>query len=104
MALNELFESAMQGAAAKGSELLGKPVELVVKSVQQGGWDAMAASLKGFTLGLPVSYSQDVSGTGLMLLDARHAALIAELMFENEPADLPAEITELQMTAAAEAL
>jgi len=101
--LNEVFAAGVRGASAKGTELLGKPVEIALKGVQQGGWD-VAASLKEFTLAIPVSYGADVSGSGIVLMDARYAALVAELMFENDPAELPAELTELQKAAAAEAL
>lgn len=104
MPLTDLFEAAMQGAAAKGTELLNKPVELAVRGAQQGGWEAVGGSLKGFSLAFPVSYSQDANGTGLILMDARYAALIAELLLESDPSELPAEISELQLTAAADTL
>ncbi len=104
MALNDLFAAAVRNASGKASDLLRKPVLISVKGVQQGAWDKVSGSLKGFTLALPVSYTNDVSGTGVTLLDARQAALIAELMFENDPKKLPDELTELQMTAAGEAL
>ena len=103
MGLNEVFAAGVRGASAKGAELLGKPVEFALKGVQQGGWD-LAASLKDFTLAIPVSYGGEVSGNGIVLMDSRYAALVAELMFENDPAELPAELTELQKAAAAEAL
>ncbi len=102
MSLSEVFAAGMQSVQAKGTELLRKPVELSLKGVRQGGWDS-ASGLTEFTLVFPVAYSQDVSGNGVFLLDARYAALVAELMFENDPAELPKDLSELQMTAAAEA-
>ena len=43
MGLNEVFASAMQGAAAKGTELLAQPVEIGYKGVNQGGWELVPA-------------------------------------------------------------
>jgi flagellar motor switch protein FliN/FliY len=103
MALNDAIAAGLQGASATGTELLGKPVEISLRSVQQGGWD-LAAGLKGFTLGCPVAFGQDLSGSGIILLDARHGALIAELMLGNDPAELPAELPAALKDAAAEAI
>lgn len=103
MGLTDAFAAGVQSAQVKGSDLLRKPVEITLKSVRQGGWDGVSG-LNEFSMVLPVSYGQDVSGAGVFLLDTRYAALIAELMFENDPAELPTELSDLQMTAAAEAL
>jgi len=103
MQLNEMLTSGMQAASSKGSDLLGRPVAITLKGVQQGGVES-ASSLSGLNLAMPVSFSQDATGAGVVLLDARYAALIAELMFENDPPELPAELSDLQVTAAAEAL
>lgn len=103
MGLTDAFSAGLQSAQEKGSDLLRKPVAITLKDVQQAGWDAVSG-LNEFSMVLPVSYGQDVSGSGVFLLDTRYAALIAELMFENDPAELPTELSDLQLTAAAEAL
>lgn len=104
MPLNDLFAAAMQSASAKATELLRKPVRISVQEIAQGGWSEVGSSLKEYSLALPVSIGEGANGTGVILLDARYAALIAELMFENEPKALPEKLTELQTTAAGEAL
>lgn len=103
MGLNEVFASAMQGAAAKGTELLAQPVEIGYKGLNQGGWE-LVSGLKEMSLGCPVSFSRDAEGSGMLMLTKEHAALMAELMIGNEPGDLPAELSAMQLTAAAEAL
>ena len=103
MGLNEVFASAMQGAAAKGTELLAQPVEIGYRGLNQGGWE-LVSGLKEMTLGCPVSFSRDAEGGGMLMLTKGHAALMAELMIGNEPADMPAELSAMQLTAAAEAL
>jgi len=103
MALNDVIAAGLQGASATGSELLGKSVEISLRNAQSGGWD-LASGLKSFTLACPVSFGQDLSGTGVWLLDARYGALIAELMLGNDPAEVPAELSVALKDAAAEAL
>ena len=96
MGLTDTFAAGVQSAQVKGSDLLRKPVEITLKGVQQAGWNDVSG-LKDFSLVLPVSYGQDVSGSGVFLLDTKYAALIAELMFENDPAELPNELSDLQI-------
>jgi len=103
MPLNDIFASGAQNASANGSGVLGKPVELGVRGIQQGGWD-IAAGLAGLTAAVPVAFSQELAGNGVLLLDARVAALMGELMLGNDPAALPAELSDLNSAAAAEAL
>ncbi len=103
MELNQIFTGGLQNAQAKMGELLHKPVVLSLRSAQVGGWESVP-SLDGLDLLVPVSYGQAVSGTGVLMLDSRYAALIAEFMFENDSAELPSELSELQTTAAAELL
>ena len=103
MGLNEVFASAMQGAAAKGTELLAQPVEIGYKGVNQGGWE-LVSGLKELSLGCSVSFSRDIDGSGMLMLTKGHAALMAELMIGNEPAEMPSELSAMQLTAAAEAL
>lgn len=103
MNLADVFAAGVQSAQGKASELLRQPVRLSLRSARQGGWESVA-DLGGLNLILRADYGQDVNGAGVVLMDARYGALIAELMFENVPPDLPSELSELQMTAAAEAL
>ncbi len=103
MGLTEIITAGLQEAAAAGSSALGKPVEIAVRGVQAGGWNA-AGSLRGFTLAVPVSFSKDIAGAGVLLLDARSAALMAELLLGNDPAEAPVELSVPLKDAAAEAL
>ena len=102
MGLNEAFASAMQGAAAKGTELLAQPVEVAFKGLNQGGWDLLGG-LKDVSLGVPVSFSRDVAGGGMLFLSKGYAALMGELMMGNEPAEMPA-LSDMNSTAAAEVI
>ncbi len=103
MPLNEIFSAGAQGASASLSSVLGKPVEMTVRGIQQGGWD-IASGLSGLTAAVPVTFSQELSGTGAVLLDVRQAALMGELMLGNDPAEMPAELSDLNSAAAAETL
>jgi len=103
MSLNDIFAAGAQAASANGSGVLGKPVDVTVRGVQQGGWE-LASGMSGLTAVVSVALSHDVSGTGAVLLDARQAALMGELMLGNDPAELPADLSDLNSAAAAEAL
>jgi len=103
MGLNEVFASAMQGVAAKGTELLAQPVEVAFKGLNQGGWD-LVAGLKDVSLGVPVSFSRDMVGGGVLFLPKGQAALMGELMMGNEPPEIPSALSEMNSTAAAEVL
>lgn len=103
MGLTEIVTTGFQEAGAAGTAALGKPVEVVVRGVQTGGWEA-AGSLRGFSLAAPVSFGKDVTGAGVLLLDVRSAALMAELLLGNDPAESPAELSAPLKDAAAEAL
>lgn len=103
MPLNDIFAAGAQGAAANGSGVLGKPVDLTLRGVQQGGWE-LAAGLAGLSAAVPVAFSHELTGSGMVLLDARYAALMGELMLGNDPAELPKELSDLNTAAAAEAV
>jgi flagellar motor switch protein FliN/FliY len=103
MPLNDVFAAGVQSASAAGSGVLGKPVDLAVRGVQQGGWELLAGQ-SGLSAVIPVALSQDVNGNAAVLLDARVAALMGELILGNDPGDLPSELSDLNTAAAAEAL
>ncbi len=103
MGLNEVLASTMQAVAAKGTELLAKPVAFSSKGVSQGGAELLAG-LRDLSLGVPVTFGRDGAGTGVILLPKNLAALMAELMIGNDPGKMPLEFNEMHMTAAAEVL
>lgn len=103
MGLNEVIAAGLKAASDKGAELLGKSVEVSARSIQRGGWEA-AAGLTGFTLAVPFALSGEVSGPGVLLLEGKYAALMVDLMLNNDPAELPADLPDALRDAAAEPL
>ena len=103
MPLKEIFASAAQEASVKAMELLTQPVEIMLQNVSSGGWETVSGA-GSFSLAIPVSYGQDVTGPGVLFLNVAEAALIAELMFGNDPSEVPSELSEVHSTAAVEAI
>lgn len=103
-ALGEIGNISMRSAATALSELLKQKVAITSPQVRVITKDEL---IKGFTVPyviIKVRYIQGLKGTSLLVVKTNDAAVIADLMMGGDGQNPPAQLGELELSAASEAM
>jgi flagellar motor switch protein FliN/FliY len=103
-ALGEVGNISMGSAATTMSVLLSRRVEITTPRVSIGVLDDMRKSYPMPYIIVEVRFTQGINGTNLLAMKESDAAIIADLMMGNDGSNPPQGMSELYMSAVAEAM
>ena len=103
-ALGEVGNISMGSAATTMSVLLSRRVEITTPRVSIGVLDEMRKSYPMPYIIVEVRFTQGINGTNLLAMKESDAAIIADLMMGNDGSNPPEGMSELYMSAVAEAM
>ena len=103
-ALGEVGNISMGSAATTMSVLLSRRVEITTPRVSIGVLDEMRKSYPMPYIIVEVRFTQGLNGTNLLAMKESDAAIIADLMMGNDGSNPPEGMSELYMSAVAEAM
>ena len=103
-ALGEVGNISMGSAATTMSVLLSRRVEITTPRVSIGVLDEMRKEYPMPYIIVEVRFTQGINGTNLLAMKESDAAIIADLMMGNDGSNPPEGMSELYMSAVAEAM
>ena len=103
-ALGEIGNISMGAAATTLSEILNRRVSITSPVVKTVGRRQLFDDFVIPHLLIEVSYTQGLQGTTLLVMETRDAAILADLMMGGEGTNPSTELTEIEVSAAAEAM
>ncbi|NMC33242.1 MAG: flagellar motor switch phosphatase FliY [Veillonellaceae bacterium] len=103
-ALGEIGNISMGSAATTMSVLLSRKVEITTPRVSIGRLVEMRKEYPMPYIIVEVRFTEGVSGTNLLAMKEKDAAIIADLMMGNDGSNPPENMSELYMSAVAEAM
>ena len=103
-ALGEIGNISMGSAATTMSVLLSRRVEITTPRVSIGLLDEMRKEYPMPYIIVEVRFTQGINGTNLLAMKENDAAIIADLMMGNDGSNPPEGMSELYMSAVAEAM
>ena len=103
-ALGEVGNISMGSAATTMSVLLSRRVEITTPRVSIGVLDEMRKSYPMPYIIVEVRFTQGINGTNLLAMKESDAAIVADLMMGNDGSNPPEGMSELYMSAVAEAM
>ncbi|MHC1758612.1 MAG: flagellar motor switch phosphatase FliY [Negativicutes bacterium] len=103
-ALGEIGNISMGSAATTMSVLLSRRVEITTPRVSIGLLDEMRKEYPMHYIIVEVRFTQGINGTNLLAMKESDAAIIADLMMGNDGSNPPEGMSELYMSAVAEAM
>ncbi len=103
-ALGEIGNISMGSAATTMSVLLSRRVEITTPRVSIGILDDMRKQYPMPYIIVEVRFTEGINGTNLLAIKETDAAIIADLMMGNDGSNPPADMSELYMSAVAEAM
>lgn len=103
-ALGEIGNISMGSAATTMSVLLSRKVEITTPRVSIGILDDMRKQYPMPYIIVEVQFTEGINGTNLLAIKETDAAIIADLMMGNDGSNPPDGMSELYMSAVAEAM
>jgi flagellar motor switch protein FliN/FliY len=103
-ALGEIGNISMGSAATTMSVLLSRRVEITTPRVSIGRLEEMRKEYPMPYIIVEVRFTEGINGTNLLAMKEKDAAIIADLMMGNDGANPPEDMSELYMSAVAEAM
>lgn len=103
-ALGEIGNISMGSAATTLSVLLGHKVNITTPTVQISTMGKIKESYPMSYLIVEVGYTIGIDGNNILAIQARDAAVIADLMMGNDGTNPDKEISEIAMSAVGEAM
>ena len=103
-ALGEIGNISMGSAATTMSVLLSRRVEITTPRVSIGILDDMRKQYPMPYIIVEVRFTEGINGTNLLAIKETDAAIIADLMMGNDGSNPPSDMSELYMSAVAEAM
>ena len=103
-ALGEIGNISMGSAATTMSVLLSRRVEITTPRVSIGILEDMRRQYPMPYIIVEVRFTEGIHGTNLLAIKETDAAIIADLMMGNDGSNPPADMSELYMSAVAEAM
>ena len=103
-ALGEIGNISMGSAATTMSVLLQRRVEITTPKVSVGALEDMKRDYPLPYVIVEVRFTEGVNGTNLLAIKETDAAIIADLMMGNDGSNPPEGMSELYMSAVAEAM
>ena len=103
-ALGEIGNISMGSAATTMSVLLSRKVEITTPRVSIGRLAEMRKEYPMPYIIVEVRFTEGINGTNLLAMKEKDAAIIADLMMGNDGSNPPEDMSELYMSAVAEAM
>ena len=103
-ALGEIGNISMGSAATTMSVLLSRRVEITTPRVSIGRLEEMRKEYPMPYIIVEVRFTDGINGTNLLAMKEKDAAIIADLMMGNDGSNPPEDMSELYMSAVAEAM
>ncbi len=103
-ALGEIGNISMGGAATTLSVLLGRKVSITTPTVSVSNLRTLKEKYPLPFLVVEVGYSVGIEGNNVLCIQAKDAAIIADLMMGNDGTSPDAELSELHMSAVSECM
>ena len=103
-ALGEIGNISMGGAATTLSVLLGRKVSITTPTVSVSNLRTLKEKYPLPFLVVEVGYSIGIEGNNVLCIQARDAAIIADLMMGNDGTNPEEELTEIHMSAVSESM
>ena len=103
-ALGEIGNISMGSAATTMSVLLSRRVEITTPRVSIGRLEEMRKEYPMPYIIVEVRFTEGINGTNLLAMKEKDAAIIADLMMGNDGSNPPEDMSELYMSAVAEAM
>jgi len=103
-ALCEIGNISMGSAATTMSVLLSRRVEITTPRVSIGQLEEMRKEYPMPYIIVEVRFTEGINGTNLLAMKEKDAAIIADLMMGNDGSNPPEDMSELYMSAVAEAM
>ncbi len=103
-ALGEIGNISMGSAATTMSVLLSRRVEITTPRVSIGQLEEMRKEYPMPYIIVEVRFTEGINGTNLLAMKEKDAAIIADLMMGNDGSNPPEDMSELYMSAVAEAM
>ncbi|MGQ9497962.1 MAG: flagellar motor switch phosphatase FliY [Desulfotomaculales bacterium] len=103
-ALGEIGNIAMGSAATPLSTLLGRKVAITSPRVYTTTRRELLQGFRVPYLVIEVTFTEGLSGSNLLVIKERDAAVIANLMMGGDGTDVQEELGELELSAASEAM
>ena len=103
-ALGEIGNISMGGAATTLSVLLGRKVSITTPTVSVSNLRKLKEKYPVPFLVVEVGYSVGIEGNNVLCIQAKDAAIIADLMMGNDGTNPDQELSELHMSAVSESM
>ena len=103
-ALGEIGNISMGGAATTLSVLLGRKVSITTPTVSISNLRQLKEKYPIPFLVVEVGYSIGIEGNNVLCIQARDAAIIADLMMGNDGTNPDEELSEIHMSAVSESM
>ena len=103
-ALGEIGNSSMGGAATTLSVLLGRKVSITTPTVSISNMSQLKEKYPIPFLVVEVGYSVGIEGNNVLCIQAKDAAIIADLMMGNDGTNPDEELSEIHMSAVSESM
>ena len=103
-ALGEIGNISRGSAATTMSVLLSRRVEITTPRVSIGQLEEMRKEYPMPYIIVEVRFTEGINGTNLLAMKEKDAAIIADLMMGNDGSNPPEDMSELYMSAVAEAM
>ena len=103
-ALGELGNISMGGAATTLSVLLGRKVSITTPTVSISNMSQLKEKYPIPFLVVEVGYSIGIEGNNVLCIQAKDAAIIADLMMGNDGTNPDEELSEIHMSAVSESM
>jgi flagellar motor switch phosphatase fliY len=103
-ALGEIGNISMGGAATTLSVLLGRKVSITTPTVSVSNLRKLKEKYPIPFLVVEVGYSIGIEGNNVLCIQAKDAAIIADLMMGNDGTNPDTELSELHMSAVSECM
>ena len=103
-ALGEIGNISMGSAATTMSVLVSRRVEITTPRVSIGQLEEMRKEYPMPYIIVEVRFTEGINGTNLLAMKEKDAAIIADLMMGNDGSNPPEDMSELYMSAVAEAM
>ena len=103
-ALGEIGNISMGGAATTLSVLLGRKVSITTPTVSISNMSQLKEKYPIPFLVVEVGYSVGIEGNNVLCIQAKDAAIIADLMMGNDGTNPDEELSEIHMSAVSESM
>lgn len=103
-AIGEVSNISMGTAATTLFSLVNQKVLITTPKVEVSSWEKLAANFDKSFVGIQIVYKEGLAGSNLLILKEDDVKIISDLMMGGEGVAFEGELTELHLSAIAEAM